>query len=297
MESLSSYFIPWSSEHHALEEFRNLSGDKKFLTIMTTLFATILTLPFLGIGGVVAFRAFVERFTFLDLTDERKRSQVNPEMAAALEKTQKKYLDSMNEFMQKQNQQTLLDLYPKESQEPLEYQRDTFFEVAGKQLNKSKHDVLKQMRAFIQEQPITLETYYFKEEHRILKDSHLSLDSFKDLMISQHTAQDLKKLFPYYDLSALVDIQKEINYARCQILAEVFGVQVIAHDIILHHNEGIEDKIGERYPVAYNPFMVLNPIKKIEIAFGNIQEIDARGQEQPKYHNIFVQPRLVAAAA
>ncbi len=62
---LISYLNPFSERFTAYIDFKEkLSIDQKIKTIVITLFFGILSLPFLCIGAVAAFRLMVERYTF-----------------------------------------------------------------------------------------------------------------------------------------------------------------------------------------------------------------------------------------
>lgn len=70
MTRITSYFNPISKEHHAFDNFKNLSGGKKFLTVVLTALAAIASLPILGLGGVATFRALTNQFTIIDPNKE-----------------------------------------------------------------------------------------------------------------------------------------------------------------------------------------------------------------------------------
>ena len=65
------YFNPFSSQFHALDEFKNLSGGQKILTIALT---ALVSLVSFGFGGVAVFRALVNRFQPLDLDADTPQS-------------------------------------------------------------------------------------------------------------------------------------------------------------------------------------------------------------------------------
>lgn len=67
MQVILGYILPCSSEQSdARIEFATLTDSQKFLTCCATAFATLLGLPFFGIGGIIggaaAFRTVVELF-------------------------------------------------------------------------------------------------------------------------------------------------------------------------------------------------------------------------------------------
>ncbi len=72
MTRITSYFNPVSREHHALDNFKHLSGGEKILTVVLTALATIASLPILGLGGVATFRSLTNQFTVIDLNKETK---------------------------------------------------------------------------------------------------------------------------------------------------------------------------------------------------------------------------------
>ncbi|NGX42312.1 MAG: hypothetical protein K940chlam7_00590, partial [Chlamydiae bacterium] len=59
-----SYFCPFSKEFNSCKDFARLSGGQKALTILATIGATLISLPFLGFGGFATFRAMVEKYSF-----------------------------------------------------------------------------------------------------------------------------------------------------------------------------------------------------------------------------------------
>src|SRR3989337_422480 len=58
-----SYFCPFSKKFNACQDFKKLTGGQKALTIFVTVLASIATAPLLGLGGVAAFRALVQKYT------------------------------------------------------------------------------------------------------------------------------------------------------------------------------------------------------------------------------------------
>lgn len=51
-----SYFYPFSTEHHGLEQWSRLSWPARIATLGVTTLFTVITFPILGLGGVAAFR-------------------------------------------------------------------------------------------------------------------------------------------------------------------------------------------------------------------------------------------------
>ncbi len=62
MPTIFSYLNPFSSEHEAIKKYASLKPKQKALSVLTGFFVGLLTLPFLGIGGVLAFRKMVQKF-------------------------------------------------------------------------------------------------------------------------------------------------------------------------------------------------------------------------------------------
>lgn len=69
----SDYFNPLSKKFNAVKESQSLSPGKRFLVGIATFFATVVTLPFLGIGGLAMFRWTVNRFKSKELSPEAKK--------------------------------------------------------------------------------------------------------------------------------------------------------------------------------------------------------------------------------
>src|SRR5258708_35893533 len=57
--NILSYFNPLSNQHFALKDFDRLRTCKKIGTCLITALATIISLPFLGLGGICTFRLMV----------------------------------------------------------------------------------------------------------------------------------------------------------------------------------------------------------------------------------------------
>lgn len=93
MPRIASYFNPFSKEHYALDRFKDLSGRKRFLTIVLTALATIASLPILGVGGVATFRALTRKFTVIKLDGGENRPK------SPIKKTAKKAQDVNNQVL------------------------------------------------------------------------------------------------------------------------------------------------------------------------------------------------------
>lgn len=84
MHSVSSYFNPFSREHHAIGDFNGLSSAHKSFTGVFTALAAIITFPLLGVGGVAAFRLLTEEFKIEELNQkisENTEMPVKPEIS------------------------------------------------------------------------------------------------------------------------------------------------------------------------------------------------------------------------
>ncbi len=57
-----SLFNPLSEQYSALNKFNRLNFAQKTWTVLGTVAATIISLPFLGLGGVAAFRVLTEKY-------------------------------------------------------------------------------------------------------------------------------------------------------------------------------------------------------------------------------------------
>ena len=84
--SFLSYFCPFSSKKFdSCEKFGNLTSGQKVVTIAMTIFATLLSLPILGLGGLAVLRAIVEKYTIgkLDSVDPESLLGGNDSSGAA----------------------------------------------------------------------------------------------------------------------------------------------------------------------------------------------------------------------
>jgi hypothetical protein len=59
MNNVISYINPLSNQHHALDDFNKLDIPNKIAICLMTALAAIITLPFLGLGGLCTFRLLV----------------------------------------------------------------------------------------------------------------------------------------------------------------------------------------------------------------------------------------------
>ena len=66
MSNIFTYFNRFSQQHEAIKLFNALSFENKASTISLTVLSTIITLPFLGIGGMATFRALTDRLIVID---------------------------------------------------------------------------------------------------------------------------------------------------------------------------------------------------------------------------------------
>jgi Protein kinase domain len=81
--NITSYFSPFSKQFHSYDNFKQLSGWEKCITLTVTVLAALVSIPILGLGGVAAFRAMVGHYKKIDpknpkmTHDEQTASQVH----------------------------------------------------------------------------------------------------------------------------------------------------------------------------------------------------------------------------
>jgi len=61
--TVGSYFNPFSRADFHTNKFTKLSFSKKLAIVALTTFATILTLPIAGLGGLATYRALNQKFS------------------------------------------------------------------------------------------------------------------------------------------------------------------------------------------------------------------------------------------
>src|ERR1700733_5327983 len=96
-----SYFCPFSSTNFdACSKFKSLSTGQKVVTIALTFFATLISLPILGLAGLAVFRAIVEKYTICRIDSNNQEilpggNRLNNQTLATAEKTGRRAADDM----------------------------------------------------------------------------------------------------------------------------------------------------------------------------------------------------------
>jgi len=66
--TVGSYFNPFSNKYFHTDRFNTLPFSKKLAIVALTTFATILTLPIAGLGGLATYRALTRKFSIVNNT-------------------------------------------------------------------------------------------------------------------------------------------------------------------------------------------------------------------------------------
>jgi hypothetical protein len=302
MQKILSSFNPWSSNHRALEDFEVLKENQKQIIVITTLAASLLTLPLLGLGGVIVFRLLVKHFNVSELTNLEKSRRENPALALTAKKTQQQYIEKIDQYFLEKKKPHLASIDDNKPFSFLDTQRDTFFEildqvkegldqaqeeVPGQVKKKDDRNTREVMHDFINETTY-LQVFY---EVNVPKKFRIGVQVFKQLVLSLHSRQFLAIHFPTYTPDEVIEILKLVNLARCDFAGCLYKVKFNVHDIEYLDKTSEKQVITEHLKSSKARLLLTIGKSKgtVELVLGTIQEDSTSGE--PK--KIFLQPRLL----
>lgn len=275
MPSITSYFNPLSNQHFEVNNFKQLekTSDKFFIIVLTT-FATLISLPIAGLGGVAVFRA---------LTKLKQENET-------VQKIQNVYLQTMSEFYKQKG----LKVIETDNDQSFETEKDTFFHIASQKLNMSENKLIAAMKEFINKNKITVKSIFYLLDADLANSTN-QFDPFFHYLVSDNL---FKTLNTKYNKEECVKIQNFINNARANILSQMYDVKVLIHNITMKQ---VADQNG--VPVELNPSIATGEKKLaygtganvIEIVQGSIVKVEMDSVAM-KMHKTFIQPRIINKA-